>query len=131
MLIALSLFFLSLFGSSSSYEKQVKEAATALKRKVEHVVEDPYRREQAVKTVEAIDRAGRQFARRFHEQVKDVSMAVSDYHSTREEFNSIFNQLEKYNGEAEDVIMTQRFILKHYVTRDEWNRVFSRGVAGR
>ena len=122
---ALFVFFaFMLFGSSEIlFEPWVQKDA---KKQFKEVIQDKERSKNAMKILEEMSRDAKNYTKDLEKAGKKLEKLVKDYHSTREDFDLLYSEMQGKREVAATRILALMPDLKRNILRQEWEIAFER-----
>jgi len=123
---ALFIFFaFMLYGPSENlYEPWVQKDA---EKQFKEVIQDKERSKKAMKILDEMSRNAKNYTQDLEKAGKNLEKLVKDYHSTRQDFNQIFSEVQGKREASAAKILALMPDLKKNILREEWEKAFTEG----
>jgi len=123
---ALFVFFVfMLHGPSENlFEPWVQKDA---EKQFKEVIQDKERSQKAMKILDEMSRNAKNFTQDLEKAGKNLEKLVKDYHSTRQDFNQIFSEVQGKREASAAKILALMPDLKKNILREEWEKAFTEG----
>lgn len=114
-----------LYGGPSEilFEPWVQKDA---KKQFKEVIQDKERSKKAMNTLEEMSRDAKNYTKDLEKAGEKLEKLVKDYHSTREDFDLLYSEMQGKREVAATRILALMPDLKRNILRQEWEIAFER-----
>jgi galactokinase len=96
------------------------------KKQFKEVIQDNERSKKAMNTLDEMSRDAKNYTKDLEKAGKKLEKLVKDYHSTREDFDQLYSEMQGKREVAAARILALMPDLKRNILRQEWEIAFER-----